>query len=85
MPQCDSAATDQAEDGTEDSANGGIRREPMLPEHEAVAPEASVPTKEFADLEDESDDEAVKARAVRRSMRTVARQAAMDPDDGIAL
>jgi type IV secretion system protein VirD4 len=85
LPQSGSAAAEQADDGEEDSANGGIRREPMLPEHEAIAPEASVTTKEFADLEDEPDDEAVKARAVRRSMRTVARQAAMDPDDGIAL
>ncbi|MGK9166694.1 conjugal transfer protein TraG [Inquilinus limosus] len=80
-----SAATERAGDSTEDPANGGIRREPMLPEHEAISPEAAESVREFADLEDEPDDEAVKARAVRRAMRVAARQAAMDPDDGIRL
>ncbi|WP_429225840.1 conjugal transfer protein TraG [Inquilinus ginsengisoli] len=69
----------------EDQANGGIRREPMLPAHEAMVPEAPAPETVFADLEDEPDDEASKARAVRRAMRSVARQAALDPDDGISL
>ncbi|WP_441723597.1 MULTISPECIES: type IV secretory system conjugative DNA transfer family protein [unclassified Inquilinus] len=52
LPQGDSAAAEQAEEDAEDPVNGGIRREPMLPEHEAIAPETAMPTKEFADLED---------------------------------
>ncbi|MFE0757018.1 conjugal transfer protein TraG [Inquilinus sp. NPDC058860] len=83
VPQDGSSAA--AANGAEDPANGGIRREPMLPEHEAVVPETPAPAGEFADIEDEPDDEAVKARAVRRAMRAAARQAAMDPDDGIRL
>ncbi|OWJ64621.1 conjugal transfer protein TraG [Inquilinus limosus] len=80
-----SAATERAGTGTEERANGGIRREPMLPEHEEIAPETPTSTREFADLEDEPDDEAVKARMVQQIVRTVARQAALDPDDGIKL
>ena len=41
--------------------------------------------REFDVLEDESDLDAAKARALRQSVRIVARQAAMDPDDGIGL
>ena len=66
--------------------DGGVRREPTLPEHEQIAPEPGPPPeKEFAFLEDEPDDEAVRARALSARMRAVARQAALDPDDGIAL
>ena len=68
-----------------DDADGGIRREPELPEHEDVAPELPFPHEEFAALEDEPDDEAQRARAMQNRFRTVARQAALDPDDGIEL
>ena len=71
----------------EDSDNAGIRREPELPEHEAVAPEHSVSAKEFDFQEDdrEEDEAAVKSRLLRRQFGSVARQATMDPDDGIGL
>jgi type IV secretion system protein VirD4 len=85
LPGDGSDATEPVDGSAEDPANAGLRREPMLPEHEAIASETPVPAREFAELEDEPDDEAVKARAVRRAMRVVARQAAMDPDDGISL
>jgi type IV secretion system protein VirD4 len=66
--------------------DGGIRREPALPEHEQVAPEPGpLPEKEFAFLDEEADDDAARARAMTARMRGVARQAALDPDDGIAL
>ena len=68
-----------------DDANGGIRREPEIPEHEDVAPELPFPREEFAALEDEPDDEAQRARAMQTRFRAVARQAALDPDDGIEL
>ena len=74
---------DQQKSG--DDTDGGIRREPEVPEHEDVAPELPLPREEFADLDDESDDEAQRARAMQTRFRTVARQAALDPDDGIEL
>jgi type IV secretion system protein VirD4 len=71
----------------EDPANGGIRREPELPEHEEVAPPqpslASAPEPFLADETD--DEEALKARLLRSQARSLVRQASMDPDDGIAL
>ena len=71
----------------EDPDNAGIRREPDLPEHEAIAPEAPppAPVREFDDPDDEPDAEAVKARILQRRFGGLARQAALDPDDGIAL
>lgn len=68
-----------------DDADGGIRREPEIPEHEDVAPELPFPREEFAALEDEPDDEAQRAHAMQTRFRTIARQAALDPDDGIEL
>ncbi|APX90864.1 conjugal transfer protein TraG [Brevirhabdus pacifica] len=68
-----------------DDGDGGIRREPEIPEHEDVAPELPFPREEFAALEDEPDDEAQRARAMQTRFRNVARQAALDPDDGIEL
>ena len=67
----------------EDAANGGLRREPELPEHVAIAPEtAAPPAQEFAIVDDERDDAARQA-AVRRRMQGLARQASLDPGDGI--
>jgi type IV secretion system protein VirD4 len=68
-----------------DTANSGIRREPELPDHEAITREAPVPLPEFALLDDERDRKAVRTAALRRSVAAAARQAAMDPDDGMAL
>ncbi|MEL6295065.1 MAG: conjugal transfer protein TraG [Pseudomonadota bacterium] len=68
-----------------DDADGGIRREPEVPQHEDVAPELPFPREEFAALEDEPDDEAQRTRAMQTRFRNVARQAALDPDDGIEL
>jgi type IV secretion system protein VirD4 len=69
----------------DDPANGGIRREPEIPEHEDVAPEPPQPPAEFTFGEDEADDEALRARVLRAKARGIARQAAMDPADGIDL
>jgi type IV secretion system protein VirD4 len=69
-----------------DDADGGIRREPTLPEHEQIAPEPGPPPeKEFVFAEDEQDDDTARTRALAARARRVARQAALDPDDGIAL
>ncbi|KAF0096796.1 MAG: type IV secretion system protein VirD4 [Rhodospirillaceae bacterium] len=69
----------------EDPANGGIRREPELAEHEDIAPEPPTPSPEFGFGEDEPDEDAVRARALRAAARGLARQAALDPGDGIDL
>ena len=82
------AATSSADAASdEDPDNAGIRREPELPEHEAVAPERTASAKEFAfgDEDREEEDAAVKPRLLRRQFGSVARQATMDPDDGIGL
>jgi type IV secretion system protein VirD4 len=68
---------------TGDPANAGIRREPELPDHESVVPKT--PESVSAAIEDEPDDEAERASALRQQMSGVARQAAMDPNDGISL
>jgi type IV secretion system protein VirD4 len=69
----------------DDPANGGIRREPELPQHEEIVPEQTKAEPEFVFGEDESDDEAARARAMRQQVRSLARQAAMDPGDGMEL
>jgi type IV secretion system protein VirD4 len=69
----------------DDPANSGIRREPELPKHEEIVPEISVPLPEFDFIEDEGDGDAISARMLRRNVSSLARQAAMDPDDGLEL
>jgi len=44
-----------------------------------------VPLPEFALLDDERDRKTVSTAALQRSFTAAARQAAMDPDDGMAL
>ncbi|MGJ4931483.1 conjugal transfer protein TraG [Bradyrhizobium sp. HKCCYLS2038] len=71
----------------EDQANGGLRREPELPEHVAIASEATVvdPADEFSVVLDD-DDLAQRSRADRDpTMTGVARQAALDPGDDMGL
>ena len=68
-----------------DPANGGIRREPELAEHDDIAPEPITPSPEFEFAEDEAAEDAVRARRLRATARGLARQAAMDPGDGIDL
>jgi type IV secretion system protein VirD4 len=69
----------------DDPANGGIRREPALPEHEAIARELPKPSPEFPPFDEEPDDEAGRVTAIDPSLRSVARQAVLDPDDDLGL
>jgi type IV secretion system protein VirD4 len=69
----------------DDSNNGGIRREPMLPDHDAITAEEPKPSTEFTFSDDEPDDDAARAGVLRQRIGVVARQAALDPDDGIPL
>jgi type IV secretory pathway VirD2 relaxase len=70
-------------DEREDTANSGLRREPELPDHLAIAKETTVsaPSKEFA----VTDDSVLQARVLSQQMRGLARQAALDPGDGLGL
>ena len=69
-----------------DDVGGGIRREPEIPEHEAIAPERPAPARgEFTALDDEPDDDVQRAKQLQDRFRGVARQASLDPDDGIEL
>ncbi|MFN8681313.1 conjugal transfer protein TraG [Paracoccus sp. P2] len=68
-----------------DPTNAGIRREPELPDHEEILPPQAAPAQAFELLDDEPDIDTAKARAMRQRMRMVARQVAMNPDDGIEL
>ena len=67
------------------TGDSGIRREPELPEHENIAPEALKPPPEFDFTEDEGDSDAIRARVLRTNVPGLARQAAMDPGDGLDL
>jgi len=71
-----------------DSANAGLRREPELPEHVAIAKETADqrPAEEFAHiLDDEPEDTARQRQTLRRQMSGIARQVSLDPGDGMEL
>lgn len=71
----------------EDASEGGIRREPEIPEHEYIAPAPSAIRNEFAFDEGQGDDEDTAASQQRLTgqMLDNARRAALDPGDGIDL
>jgi type IV secretion system protein VirD4 len=71
----------------DDTANSGLRREPELPRHEAIATETTAPppTREFDIVEDTDDSTAVQARALSLQLRGVARQTVLDHDDGLGM
>jgi type IV secretion system protein VirD4 len=69
----------------DDPANSGIRREPGLPGHEDIVAEVSKPPTEFEFPEEADDGAAVQARIIRTNGSRLARQAAMDPGDGLEL
>lgn len=79
------ASSTVADDASGDPANAGLRREPELPEHEEIVLPPTSPAQEFELLDDEPDVDAAKANAMRARMRMVARQASLDPGDGIEL
>jgi type IV secretion system protein VirD4 len=69
----------------DDHANSGIRREPELLQHEEVIPERAPARPEFQFADDEGDDEVQRATTLRKQAANLARQAALDPDDGLGL
>ena len=65
--------------------NGGIRREPELPQHEEIVVRAPLTDNEFDAAPDESDADAVQAASLNRSMQGLARAVSLDPDDKMGL
>ena len=80
------AAPAEADTAAEEGANSGIRREPGLADHEDVAPEPVPEVNEFDfDRDGEGSDAARDRRAMDRAMQRNARNASLDPGDGIDL
>jgi len=71
----------------QDVANGGLRREPELPDHVAIAKETTDPrpAEEFAVVLDDDPEDAASQSRILRQMRGVARQVSLDPNDGMEL
>ena len=71
-----------------DPANGGLRREPDLPEHVEVVARPKSPAAEFDFAESDgadADQSAANIDRIRRTMERGARQASLDLGDGIEL
>lgn len=62
--------------------NGGLRREPELPDHEEVVPESHKALREF-ELADETPAQIQRRRAVQRRLIDNARQASLDFGDDV--
>ncbi|MBR1187370.1 conjugal transfer protein TraG [Bradyrhizobium sp. AUGA SZCCT0160] len=78
---------DKDEQTEGDTANSGLRREPELPDHVAIVKETTEPTpaEEFSVVLDDDEDAVRQSRLLRQQMRGVARQVALDPNDGMEL
>ena len=70
---------------TEDPANGGIRREPELPEHEDIAPPAPRAVNEFELIDEDAEGEPQRQCTLKRMMSSVARQVSLDPGDDMQM
>ncbi len=80
------AAGVPSDSATNDEANAGLRREPGLEAHKDIVPEADTTSFNEFDLDaDEPERDALSGQALTRRMRQVARQASMDPKDGVEL
>ncbi|MBX4952713.1 conjugal transfer protein TraG [Rhizobium binae] len=71
---------------TQDGANAGLRREPGLEVHKDTAAEPALSNPNEFDMDgDETERDALTARAMTRRLRQIARQVSMDPNDGVEL
>ena len=86
--KADAVVLAEMETAESDQANSGLRREPELPDHVAIAKETTdqKPAEEFAMMLDEEPEDVTRQRqALSRQMRGVARQVSLDPNDGMEL
>lgn len=65
--------------------NGGLRREPELPQQEEVVLSSPLADSEFDAAPDEGDADALQTVALNRSMQGLARAVSLDPDDKMGL
>lgn len=82
------AAAEEARKKKEDKANSSLRREPELPQHVEIVHEKKepAPENEFKImLDDDQEDNARQRQAIRRQMGGIARQVALNPDEGMDL
>lgn len=82
------AAAEEARKKKEDKHNSSLRREPELPQHVEIVHEKKepAPENEFKImLDDDQEDNARQRQAIRRQVGGIARQASLNPDDGIEL
>lgn len=83
LPAPEAKEQDESES---DTANSGIRQEPELPVHEDVAPPSRPVQGEFDYSDDDAQGDAARARAAAdRRLSRAARNASLDPGDGIDL
>ena len=81
-PQAPAASAGPIDDG----ANGGVRREPELPPHVEIAKKPPQVASEFEFRDSNAvDSDAAKSIRLRAMMAANARQASLDPTDGIEL
>jgi type IV secretion system protein VirD4 len=85
IAESESTVQPQAAEAIKDQANSGIRREPELLQHEEIVQEPGPAKTEFEFADDETDDEVQRATTLRKQAADLARQASMDPDDGLGL
>jgi len=76
-------ATMPSDEAIDDPAGSSLHREPSLHDRQDILPTRPDLNEFDPDLPDEADDDAVQRRALDRSMRRIARQAALDPGDGM--
>ena len=69
----------------DDDEGGGPRREPGLPEHEVITAPPTVQDEFAFDDADLDAGQIARRLALQRRMGAVARQASLDPDDGVEL
>jgi len=78
--------SDGLSDENNEVENAGLRRQPDIERHVDIAPAPKpLPANEFELDDPEPDSDAARQATVRRQVRIVARQASLDPDDGIEL
>jgi type IV secretion system protein VirD4 len=84
----DTATADESAAGSltdHGRANGGIRREPALPDHEAIVPEERQRELEIGGFVDEPDDDSIAAKEIDEQFRAAARRATLDRGDGLGM
>lgn len=76
-------AFEQSEE--EVGSDGGVRREPELAAHEDIAPGSAEVVNEFEFTDRRADEQAARNRQIIRQVTVNARQASLNPHDGIDL